>query len=79
MLLCVAGVMLRFVASVWGCRVSVMVGGLLAATGLSLGLVVNELYQVYLTFGLLTGEFIRLGLKRCEVVVILGEAVFEEQ
>ncbi|XP_067668858.1 monocarboxylate transporter 12-like [Haliotis asinina] len=68
-----SSVMLRFVASMWGCRVSVMIGGLLAATGLSLGLVVNELYQVYLTFGLLTG--IGFGLA-CSPSIVAVERYF---
>ena len=52
-----AGVMLRFVTSYWGSRVSVMLGGVLSATGLALCMMVQELYQLYLAFGLLVGEF----------------------
>jgi len=40
----------------YGCRISVMLGGVVAATGLGLGMVVVDLYQLYLTFGLLTGN-----------------------
>ena len=49
--------MLRFVTSFWGSRVSVMLGGVLSATGLALCMMVQELYQLYLAFGLLVGEF----------------------
>ena len=49
--------MLRFVTSYWGSRVSVMLGGVLSATGLALCMMVQELYQLYLAFGLLVGEF----------------------
>lgn len=52
-----SGVMFRFVTSYWGSRVSVMLGGFLAAAGLALCVVVQELYQLYLAFGLLTGRF----------------------
>ncbi|XP_005099372.1 monocarboxylate transporter 12 [Aplysia californica] len=50
-----SSVMLRFVTCQWGCRVSVMLGGLLAATGLGLCMLVQEMYQLYITFGLITG------------------------
>ena len=51
-----SGVMLRFVTSYWGSRVSVMLGGVLASAGLALCMLVQELYQLYLAFGLLVGE-----------------------
>ncbi|KAK7090891.1 monocarboxylate transporter 12-like isoform X2 [Littorina saxatilis] len=50
-----SSVMLRFVTSYWGSRVSVMVGGVMASTGLALCMVVTELYQLYMAFGLLVG------------------------
>ncbi|ESP00280.1 hypothetical protein LOTGIDRAFT_205225 [Lottia gigantea] len=65
--------MLRFVTSYWGCRVSVMLGGLIAAAGLSLGMVVTELYQVYLTYGVLTG--IGFGLA-CSPSIVAVEKSF---
>ncbi|XP_050403994.1 monocarboxylate transporter 12 isoform X2 [Patella vulgata] len=68
-----SSIMLRFVTSYWGCRVSVMLGGILAATGLGLGMVVTELYQVYLTYGLLTG--IGFGLA-CSPSIVAVEKCF---
>jgi hypothetical protein len=49
------GVVLRCFMAKFGCRWSVILGGLISATGLALGMVVTEIYQVYLTFGVLTG------------------------
>ncbi|KAJ8310095.1 hypothetical protein KUTeg_011960 [Tegillarca granosa] len=49
-------VVFRCFMSKFGPRASVMLGGLFAAAGLGLGMFVEELYQVYLTFGLLTGK-----------------------
>lgn len=52
-----AGIMLRFVTSQWGPRVSVMAGGILAAAGLGLSRYAQHMFHLYLSFGLLTGEF----------------------
>ena len=51
----VPGVAMRGFMKCYGCRISVMVGGILSATGLALAMVVTDLYQVYLSYGLLTG------------------------
>lgn len=48
-------VVMRFFMVQFGCRWSVILGGLVSALGLSMGMVVTEMYQVYLTFGVLTG------------------------
>jgi len=42
--------------SKFGSRFCVMTGGLIAAMGLGLSVFVEELYQLYLTYGLLTGK-----------------------
>lgn len=68
-----SSVMFRFVTSTFGCRVSVMLGGLLAATGLALGMMVQELYQLYFTFGVLTG--LGFGLA-CSPSVVAVERYF---
>lgn len=41
--------------SQFGCRISVMLGGVISALGLGLGMFVTNIYHVYLTFGVLTG------------------------
>lgn len=57
MFLCdIIGVVMRFFMAQFGCRWSVILGGLISALGLSMGMVVTEIYQVYLTFGVLTGK-----------------------
>ncbi|KAH9512760.1 hypothetical protein Btru_038127 [Bulinus truncatus] len=66
-------VMLRFVTSMWGSRVSVMLGGLLAALGLGLCMLCQELYQLYLCFGLITG--IGFGLA-CSPSIVAVEQYF---
>jgi hypothetical protein len=43
--------------SQYGYRISVMLGGVISAIGLGLGMFVTELFHVYLTFGVLTGMF----------------------
>lgn len=43
--------------SQFGYRISVMLGGVISAVGLGLGMFVTELFHVYLTFGVLTGMF----------------------
>ncbi|XP_052782475.1 monocarboxylate transporter 12-like isoform X2 [Mya arenaria] len=48
-------VVFRCVMSRFGSRFCVMLGGLIAAGGLALSVFVNDLYQLYLTFGLMTG------------------------
>ena len=59
------GVVMRFFMAHFGCRWSVIVGGLISAFGLAMGMVVTEMYQVYLTFGVLTGmEFSKCSLFR---------------
>ncbi|KAL8595983.1 hypothetical protein ACOMHN_018295 [Nucella lapillus] len=68
-----SSVMLRFVTSFWGSRVSVMLGGLLAATGLALCFLVQELYQLYLAFGLLVG--VGFGLA-CSPSIVAVERCF---
>lgn len=50
-----SSIVLRCFMSHFGCRISVMLGGVISAAGLGLGMFVTELYQVYLTFGVLTG------------------------
>ncbi|CAG5121440.1 unnamed protein product [Candidula unifasciata] len=50
-----SSIMLRFVTSRWGPRVSVMAGGILSATGLYLSRFAQDMFHLYLTFGLLTG------------------------
>ena len=56
---------MRFFMAHFGCRWSVIVGGLISAFGLAMGMVVTEMYQVYLTFGVLTGmEFSKCCLFR---------------
>lgn len=52
----IIGVVMRFFMVQFGCRWSVILGGLVSALGLSMGMVVTEMYQVYLTFGVLTGK-----------------------
>ena len=74
--------MLRFVTSYWGSRVSVMLGGVLSATGLALCMMVQELYQLYLAFGLLVGEFRSVCLsKNCYVLpldcLLVSSGVFD--
>ncbi|PVD19089.1 hypothetical protein C0Q70_21648 [Pomacea canaliculata] len=68
-----SSVMFRFVTSYWGSRVSVMLGGFLAAAGLALCVVVQELYQLYLAFGLLTG--VGFGLA-CSPSIVAVERIF---
>lgn len=68
-----SSIMFRFVTAKWGSRVSVMLGGLLSATGLGLGMVVQNLPQLYLTFGLLTG--IGFGLS-CSPSIVAVERYF---
>ena len=51
------GVLFRFVTAKFGCRISVMLGGILATAGLALGVCVTELYEVYLCMGVLTGKY----------------------
>ncbi|GFS23927.1 monocarboxylate transporter 12 [Elysia marginata] len=50
-----SSIMFRFVTSRFGSRVSVILGGLLASTGLGLCMLAEELFHLYLCFGLLTG------------------------
>jgi len=50
------GVVFRCLMSKFGSRFCVMTGGLIAAMGLGLSVFVEELYQLYLTYGLLTGK-----------------------
>lgn len=50
-----SSIMFRFVTSRFGSRVSVILGGLLASTGLGLCMLAQELFHLYLCFGLLTG------------------------
>lgn len=42
--------------SKFGCRVCVMAGGIIAAGGLGLMMFVDDMSQVYLTYGLMTGK-----------------------
>lgn len=53
--LCILGVVLRCFMSKFGSRVCVMLGGLISAGGLALSVFVNDVYQLYLTYGLMTG------------------------
>ena len=59
---------MRFFMAHFGRRWSVIVGGLISAFGLAMGMVVTEMYQVYLTFGVLTGmEFSKCSLEQFEI------------
>lgn len=51
----ISSVLFRFVTSKFGCRISVILGGILSTAGLALGVCVTELYEVYLCMGVLTG------------------------
>lgn len=42
--------------SKFGSRICVMLGGAIAAAGLGLSVFVEELYQLYLTYGFMTGK-----------------------
>ncbi|XP_076435989.1 monocarboxylate transporter 12-like [Babylonia areolata] len=68
-----SSVMLRFVTSLWGSRVSVMAGGVMASAGLALCAAVQDLYQLYLSFGLLVG--IGFGLA-CSPSIVAVERSF---
>ncbi|VDI21340.1 monocarboxylate transporter 12-like isoform X2 [Mytilus galloprovincialis] len=48
-------IVLRCFMSQFGFRISVMLGGVISSIGLGLGMFVTDLYQVYLTFGVITG------------------------
>ncbi|XP_053404358.1 monocarboxylate transporter 12-like isoform X3 [Mercenaria mercenaria] len=48
-------VVFRCFMSKFGSRVCVMLGGLIAAGGLALSVFVNDVFQLYLTYGLMTG------------------------
>ena len=50
-----AGVLFRCFMSKFGCRICVMAGGIISAAGLGLMMFVTNIYQVYLTYGLMTG------------------------
>lgn len=69
-------VVMRFFMAQFGCRWSVILGGLISALGLSMGMVVTEMYQVYLTFGVLTG--IGFGLA-CTPSIMAVEQHFYKQ
>ena len=53
----VSGVVFRCFMSKFGCRICVMLGGLISAGGLALSVFVTDLYQLYLTYGLMTGKY----------------------
>lgn len=69
-------VMFRCFISKFGCRVSVMLGGLIAAAGLALSVVVTNLFQLYLTYSLMTG--IGFGLA-CTPSIMIIEQHFHKQ
>lgn len=50
------GVAFRFVPVMIGCRLSIMLGGLLSAAGLGLSMFATDLFHLYMTYGVLTGE-----------------------
>lgn len=68
-----SSIMFRFITTHWGCRVSVMLGGLMASAGLGLCMLAQEMYQLYLCFGLLTG--IGFGLA-CSPSIVAVERYF---
>lgn len=66
----------RCLMSKFGSRVCVMLGGLIAAGGLALSVFVGNLYQLYLTYGLMTG--IGFGLA-CTPSIMIIEQHFHRQ
>ncbi|KAK3594903.1 hypothetical protein CHS0354_020560 [Potamilus streckersoni] len=68
-------ILFRCFMSRFGCRFCVMAGGVLSAVGLGLGIMVTDLYQLYLTFGVLTG--IGFGLA-CTPSIMIVEQHFHE-
>lgn len=56
----ITGIVLRCFMSQFGFRISVMLGGVISSIGLGLGMFVTDLYQVYLTFGVITGTYNRI-------------------
>ncbi|XP_021349826.1 monocarboxylate transporter 12-like isoform X1 [Mizuhopecten yessoensis] len=71
----ITSVVMRCFMKSFGCRISVMLGGVLSATGLALGMVVTDLYQVYLTYGVLTG--IGFGLACTPSIMIVEQHFYE--
>lgn len=69
-------VVLRCFMSKFGSRVCVMLGGLIAAGGLALSVFVTDVYQLYLTYGLMTG--VGFGLA-CTPSIMIIEQHFHKQ
>ncbi|KAK3095672.1 hypothetical protein FSP39_017469 [Pinctada imbricata] len=69
-------IVLRVFMAKFGCRISVMTGGVVAAIGMGLGMFVTELFHLYLTFGVLVG--IGFGLA-CTPSIMAVEQYFHKQ
>lgn len=70
-------VVLRCFMSQYGYRISVMLGGVISAIGLGLGMFVTELFHVYLTFGVLTG--IGFGLACTPSIMAIEQYFYHER